>query len=368
MRVGKRATIADVAKLAGVSRTSVSRVLNGRGELSAETHQRIVEAIKQLGYRPSEVARSLTSQRTNTIGVIVYDILNPGMAQKVYGAQVELAKHDYQVLLVCMGGTPEAGRACLELLEDRRVDGIIASGLIDVDQAGLPVEGLASLTRDGSHCYDPRTGRISWVRFDEVSGGYQAGRHLVEQGHRRIGVITGPRWWGAVEDRLAGYRRALSEASVPVQDTVIVSTEEWTMAAGYSATHELLDRAPDLTAIWALYDVVAVGTLRAVADRGLRVPEDVAVVGYNDEPFASFTIPRLTSIRASCHATGQVAARLILELLDDESASPREVIVPTELIVRDSSQGSRSTDRPASLTSPCPGEPGRPERPGPAEG
>lgn len=339
----KRPTIGDVATRAQVSRTTVSRVLNGRGELSPPTIQRVLSAIEDLGYRPSEVARSLSNRRTHTIGMIVYDILNPGMAKSVYSAQVELAQRGYQLILTCMGGQMEAGRECFTLLEDRRVDGIITNALLDVGGRNhhrpLPEFG----DQDGAHCYDPATGRVSRVKFDEVGGGAQVARHLLDLGHQRIGIICGPQWWGAMEDRIEGYRAAFATVGRSPEPLRIEQTAEWTVPDGYAATLRLLDRAPDVTAIWALYDVLALGGIRALRDRGRCVPEDVAVVGYNDEVFAHYSVPRLTSVRAECNTIGTIAAQLMLELLDDEEIPAREVIVPTELVVRESTgcQGGR---------------------------
>lgn len=353
MTLSKRPTIADVANRARVSRTSVSRVLNGRGELTQETVQRVLTAIDDLGYRPNEVARSLSFQRTRTIGMIVYDILNPGMAECVYTAQEELACRDYQVILTCMGGHMETGRACLSMLEDRRVDAVITAALLDQtgSDGGRP---LPFIQKDGVQCYDPLNGRVSLVKFDEVAGGYQAASHLLALGHRRIGIVAGPSYWGAVEERIEGYGRAFPDRGLTPEPPIVEDAPEWTVPAGYAATLRLLDRAPDLTAIWALYDVLAIGVVRALHDRGKRIPEDVAVIGFNDEVFASYTTPRLTSVRADCNTLGRVAARLTLEMLDDESVPGREVIVPTELVVRESTVALAET-RPMDTADGQPG-------------
>lgn len=333
----KRPTIADVAIRAGVSRTTVSRVLNGRGELTAETVARVHRAIDELGYRPSEIARSLSFQRTRTIGFVVYDILNPGMAECVYAAQVELAKRDYQLILTCMAGQIEAGQACLRLLEDRRVDGIITGSLPRTE--AFDANGLPRPVLDGVFCYHPATGRVSTVSFDEGDGARQVASHLSELGHRRIGVVTGPNWWGCIQERLAAFQETLAALNVPFDPSLIEMTNEWTVPAGHAATVRLLERAPDLTAIWALYDVLAIGVVRALHDLGRRIPDDVAVIGFNDEVFSTYTVPRITSVRANCSQLGQIAARLILELIDDEAAQPREVVIPTQLVVRESTTG-----------------------------
>lgn len=249
----KRPTIGHVATRARVSRTTVSRVLNGRGELSPPTVQHVLSAIEKLGYRPSEVARSLSCQRTHTVGMIVYDILNPDMAKSVFSTQVELAQRGFQLILTCMSGHVEAGRECFTLLEDRRVDGVITNALLDMGGRShhrpLPDFG----DQGSTHSYDPATGRVLRVKFDEVGGGAQDARHLLGLGHEK------------------------------------------------------------------------------------------AVVGYNDEVFAHYSVPRLTSVRAECNTIGTIAAQLMLELLDHEEAPAREVVIPTEVVVRESTgyQGGR---------------------------
>jgi len=298
---------------------------------------RVHRAIDELGYRPSEIARSLSFQRTRTIGIAVYDILNMGMAEYVYAAQVELAKRDYQVILTCMAGQIEAGQACLRLLEDRRVDGIITDFFPrtgDLDAAGRSRPPLA-----GIFCYHPATGRVSSVRFDGRGGGRQVAGHLLELGHRRIGVVTGPSWWGSIKERLAAFHETLGAHDVPFDPSLVEATDEWTVPAGHAAALRLLERAPDVTAIWALYDVLAIGVVRALHDLRRRIPDDVAVIGFNDEVFSTYIVPRLTSVRANCGRLGEVAAGLVLDLIDDETARPQDVVVPTQLVVRESTVG-----------------------------
>lgn len=332
----KRATIIDVAAKAGVSRTSVSRVLNGRGEITPETRQRIVAAIDELGYRPSEIARSLSSRRTYTVGIIVYDLLNPGMAETVNYAQVRLAQDGYRTILACMSGRMEMGDACLSLLDDRRVDGIIITNPTNADTHAPGARLLPELARNGANCYHPATQRVSRVTFEEFRGGFQAADHLLTLGHRRIGVLVGPRNWGLVGPRLEGVMAAIQQRGLSVAPDHVETASEWSVAEGYRAATNLLDRAPDLTAIVALYDLLAMGAARAVADRGKRIPDDVAIIGYNDVVVANYIIPRLSTVRADCSQMGTVAAELMLELLSDEGARPREVQLPTALVVRES--------------------------------
>jgi len=343
MRTQKRATIADVAAKAGVSRTSVSRVLNGRGELSEETRDRVVLAIRELGYRPSEVARSLSSQKTYTVGVIVYDLLNPGLAEIVNSVQVELAREGYRTIVACMAGQVAAGETCLSLIEDRRVDGIIITNPLPDSDVAAPGGALSpELARTGTNCYHPSTRRVSRAKFDNLVGGQVAAAHLLGLGHHHIGVLVGPERWGNVDERLAGVRIAREQCSLPSSVTIVERATEWSIPAGYHATLRLLERMPSVTAILALYDLLAIGALRALSDRGKRVPDDVAVIGFNDEVFADYAVPRLSTVRANCSDMGKLAAQLLLDLLGDNDAEPREVIVPVQLVIRDSTAGRLS--------------------------
>lgn len=338
MRRTRKPTITDVAQLAGVSRTSVSRVLNGRGELSEETRDRVLHAIETLGYRPSEIARSLSSQRSLTIGMVVYDILNPGLAEIVYSAQVELAKNGYQMILACMGGQMDAAQTCLSLLEDRRVDGIIVTAPIQVtddNQLGTRHSALFGVT--GTNCYDPLTGKLSRVIFDNVSGGRQVANHLIRLGHRQFGIVVGPLTWDLSEERIDGFRQEMAAHGIASDQLVVEVAANWTIPDGYAATHQLLDRAPEITAIFALYDIVAIGAIRALHDRGMRIPDDVAIIGYNDEVYASYTTPRLSSVVADCPTMGRVAAELMVAMLDTDKATPPEVVLPVKIVPRESS-------------------------------
>lgn len=348
----KRATIIDVAVKAGVSRTSVSRVLNGRGEITPETRQRIVAAIDELGYRPSEIARSLSSRRTHTVGIIVYDLLNPGMAETVNYAQVRLAQEGYRTILACMSGRMELGETCLSLLDDRRVDGIIITNPMNADPHAPGARVLPELARNGANCYHPATRRVSRVTFEEFRGGFQAADHLLDLGHREIGVLVGPRNWGLVGPRLEGVTAAIERRGFGVGPDYIETASAWSTSEGYVAAGRLLDRAPNLTAILALYDLLAMGAARAVADRGKKIPDDVAVIGYNDVVFASYIIPRLSTIRADCCQMGTVAAELMLELLNDEETPAREVQLPTDLVVRESTVRSAGEGLSLSLEAP----------------
>ena len=301
------------------------------------TRERVVSAIRELGYRPSEVARSLSSQRTFTVGVIVYDLLNPGLAEIVNSVQVELAREGYRTIVACMAGQVTAGETCLSLIEDRRVDGIIITNPLPDADVAAPGGALSpELARTGTNCYHPASGRVSRARFDNLLGGQLAASHLLESGHDRIGIMVGPERWGNVDERLAGVRIAREQHGLPTAAAIVERAAEWSIPAGYHATIRLLERMPSLTALLALYDLLAIGALRALADQGKRVPDDVAVIGFNDEVFADYAVPRLSTVRANCSEMGTIAARLMLDLLTDNDAEPREVIVPVQLVIRDS--------------------------------
>ncbi|HLH73162.1 MAG TPA: LacI family DNA-binding transcriptional regulator, partial [Chloroflexota bacterium] len=176
----------------------------------------MLQAIRDLGYRPSEVARSLSSRRTYTVGVIVYDLLNPGLAAIVNSVQVGLAREGYRTIVACMAGQFAAGESCLSLIEDRRVDGIIITNpLPDADADAPGAAMLPELARTGTICYHPSSRRVSRAKFDNLAGGEQAMTHLLSLGHRRIGVLVGPERWGIVDERLTGVHVARDQRGLP---------------------------------------------------------------------------------------------------------------------------------------------------------
>ena len=331
-------SLKDVAARAGVSFQTASKVLNGKGTVSAETRRRILGAADALGYVPNALARSLLTSRTCTIGVIASDFSDTVLSQIVVGVEREARRHGHCVIIGSVDRDGSDGARYLRELIERRVDGIVT---VAPKLEGDPRVG--ELLRGGVPAvttHHVAGGGVSVVRPDDFQAAFLATRHLTALGHRRIGTITGCRAGRVSHIRVEGYRHALVESGIPF-DPDLVEAGDWEVEGGYQATHRLLDRAPDLTAVFAQNDPMAVGVLSALHDRGWGVPDDCAVVGCDDLTLAARTIPPLTTVHVPFLETGETAARLLVESIGARAAKrtpePRQVLLPVHLVYRASS-------------------------------
>lgn len=332
----RRATSADVAARAGVSRTTVSFVLNGRRDVSIpeETRRRVEEAARELGYHSHGAARALAGGASQTIGLVLRQspeqvAADALLAETLWGIGSEVHKGGYRVLVEPL--SPDGGRYS-DLVLSQRVDGLIVSGPRTDD------EELAALVADdypiilqGSL---PSLGAPS-VDVDNRAGAATAVAHLAGLGHRRIGLVTNaPLAYTAAEDRLAGYRDALEAARIEFSGELVVegAFDAW---SGVVAMRRLLDRAPDLTAVFVASDIVAFGALRALREAGRRVPADVSVVGFDDIPLARHFDPPLTTVHLPARALGAAAGRALVDRLAGNLHSAR-MLLATEMVVRES--------------------------------
>jgi LacI family transcriptional regulator len=331
--------IKDVATAAGVSPSTVSVVLNDvdGARVAEETRRRVVEAAERLGYQPSPLARGLRTRRTQTIG-FVSDVIatTPYAGQLIQGAQDAAWQAGMLLLLVNTGGDQELERHAIRTLLHRHVDGIVYASMYHRVLEVPPVRrGFPLVVLDAR----PAQGAFPYVVPDEVAGGAAAVTELLEQGHRRIGFVAD--WYDipAVEGRLQGYRQSLASYGVPF-DPALVLREEPGAHGGHRGVSRLLE-LPDLpTAVFCFTDSMAMGAYRAVADRGLRVPDDFSVVGYDDHPLiASSLAPGLTTVALPHYEMGVWAVRTLLELTEDPAgATDRrlEKLMPCPLVRRDS--------------------------------
>jgi LacI family transcriptional regulator len=328
-------SLKDVAERAGVSFQTASKVLNGGDvRVSADTQARIVEAAKDLGYSPNTVARSLVQRATCTIGLIAGDMTDGALSLFAVAAEQTARHHGHAVLVSNLTPDGQQGADIVGTLIQRRVDGIIAAApQLEEDIA------VANLLRD----YVPA------VSLHHVPGGGvpvvgSSGRqtaklatdHLVGLGHRRIGSITGPFRRRVVRSRLRGFEQSLREAGVDADDDAIAEAD-WTPGGAAAATRLLLHRAPDVTALFVHSDTMAMGVLSALSEAGRRVPDDVAVVGCDDMPFATYLIPPLSTVRLPFAETGRQAVELLLRLIAGEPPATDLLKLPPELVVRRSS-------------------------------
>lgn len=331
----------DVAYKAGVSFQTAGKVLNGKGSVSPETRERILVAAEDLGYVPNTLARSLVTRSTCTIGIVASDLSDAELARFVIGAEREARRRGHGVLIGSIDPVGSDAERYLRMLVERRVDGILTAApqLEHDERIGALLGGeVPAVSIHRVPGVD-----VSLVGSDHVETGILATRHLLELGHDRIATVTGSKDRQVTARRLRGYERALDEAGVPY-DEDLVESGGWEAQKAHDATLRLLERSPDITAFYAQNDRMAFGVLSALHGRGVRVPEDCAVVGCDDIPLAAHAIPPLTTVHVPFYETGETAVRVLLDIIAGRTDVPERVLLPVHL-VRRVSCGARDEDR-----------------------
>ncbi|MEA3334884.1 MAG: LacI family DNA-binding transcriptional regulator [Chloroflexota bacterium] len=363
--MNNRVTIEDVAKAAGVSRQTVSRVLNHKSDVSDETRHRILQIIDQLGYRPSRIARGLATDRTGTFGLVFPDVANPYFAEIVRGAEDVARERDNSVFLCNTDENPQRELTALRSLDAQQVDGILlCSPRLNDDELRSLIPRLPPLVLvnhllrfnrrpvandrlSGSGqqlspaSTEQATGQkgvmVSAVLVDDGAGSAAAVKHLWARGHRHIGLLAGPSISHSSQRRIQGYSEQLVALADHV-DSALIRYCQATAAGGQQAAAVLLTDHPEITALVTYNDLVAAGALRACRTLNRRVPEDVAIVGCDDIYMASLVTPELTTLRVSGRALGQEAMRLLLSDLAAGNGTDRsrEIWMRPTLVVRES--------------------------------
>jgi LacI family transcriptional regulator len=346
-------TITDVAKRAGVAPVTVSRVLNAAPNVNSVTRERVEQAIADLGYVPSVVARSLRSKRTHTLAFIVPDITNAFWTTVARGVEDAAHQHGYSVLLCNTDEDLTKQGRYLEIMVSQRVDGVIIAPC-DMDAnklAALRDHHIATVIIDRRvDGWD-----VDTVYCDSVSGAYALTRHLIGLGHRRIAMLSGPVGAATAEDRLEGYRLALQEAGIAL-DPHLIRRGGFSTATGAALAGQLLDEGARPTAIFAANNAIALGVVDAAAARGLRIPGDIALVCFDDYPYISSFFPFLTVVSQPAYDMGANAAGLLLaRLASPAAARPRCVVLPVRLIVRRSCGSTSAAGASSSLHLPLEG-------------
>ncbi len=333
------ATIRDVAERAGVSVSTVSHVINGTRRVSRETQERVQAAMTALHYQPNRLARSLRSRRTQTLGVLLPNSANPFFAQVLLGIEAAGYDHGYNVILGNANDDPRRELAYLDILLSKQVDGVV---LVSTGAYGAALDFLMAhdapvvmVDRSPGEAYD--SFQIDTVFVENTRGGVLATEYLLRLGHRAIGCISGPSLLTSSAERVIGYRQALIEAGVGVDETLIVAGD-FQHESGYRACRELLARPSPPTALFVCNDLMAVGALCAAHEAGLRVPEDISIVGFDDIPLASFSVPRLTTVAQPARQLGARAVALLVSRLKDRQLPARHERLPVHLVERDSCQ------------------------------
>ena len=331
-------TIKDVAKKANVSVSTVSLVLNDKKGISEKTRQEVLKAIKELNYHPHRGARGLASKKNGNIGFILTDNhfsrAEPFYTKIFLGSEFEARKHNYYILLTTVDHK-FTKKSIPRFLLERNVDGVILAGKIPlglvnyIRQYDLPMVFID---------YIPPKGKYYAVLIDNIDGAIKAVTHLIEKGHERIGFIGGDISHPSIQERLEGYKRALLQKNITIDEKIIVTDEPLTSETdGYSAVCKLLKKDNSITAIFAANDAMAVGCMRCLHEHGIKVPEQIALVGFDDVDIAVQMNPRLTTIKVNKEEIGAVAISSMVEMISNERGIFGKLLVPIELIVRHSS-------------------------------
>ena len=329
-------TLEEIAYKAGVSRSTVSRVINNQPNVRVEVRNRVMQVIEQTGYHPNIAARSLASQRTNLIGLVIpRSVLNfftdPYFPRLTQGVAEACNRYDYTLSLFLFHTEDDERKLFPRITRRGMVDGVIIqatyaahelfeqlrAGDVPYVVAGRPIEELQS----------------SYVDVDNVAGGLVAVRHLIHQNRRRIAHITGPLVTTAGLDRLEGYKQALAESGLSA-DPDLIAEGDFSEISGYYCAQRLLARHPD--ALFIASDIMAIGATRAIREAGLIIPDDIAIVSFDDVPPAAQSNPRLTTVRQPIRRMGIKLVETLVDIMDNGPKPPRRVLFGTELVVRES--------------------------------
>ena len=325
----------DIARLSGVSRSTVSRVVNSDLNVKDSTRERVLDVIRRESYRPNIAARGLAAGHTRVIGLVIPVEVSalfsdPYFPLLIQGVSAVCNAQDY--LLMLWLGEPEYERQMADqILHSGLIGGVVlASALLDEPVMSALVHSGMPFVTIGSHA---ELDNANFVDVENREGTELAVDHLLGLGRRRVATITGPQSMVAGVERLTGYHNALINRGVAIDPTLIVEGN-FTEHGGYLAMQQLLDRNPD--AVFAANDVMAVGAMRAITQAGLKIPQDVAVVGFDDVPLAAQLQPALTTVRQPKRRAGAAAATMLIDLIQNPDSQPHQLVLPTELIVRES--------------------------------
>jgi DNA-binding LacI/PurR family transcriptional regulator len=334
--------MADVARLAGVSHQTVSRVLHDHPNVRPATRDRVLAAVRELGYRPNAAARTLATRRTRTLGVISFNTTLYGPACMLYGIEQAARQHEYFVTVAAVGTLDR--RSVLDAVDRLRDQGV--EGIVVIAPQTSAIAALANVPSDvplvavgcGTHT------ALASVAVDNEAGAELATNYLLDLGHRTVHHLVGPRSWLDAQEREAGWRGTLEKRGAAVPEPL--AGVDWTARTGYELGRRIAAE-PDVTAVFCANDHMALGLLRALQQAGLRVPEDISVVGFDDMPETEYFGPSLTSVRQDFDELGRRALRLLIEIVGDPDAGSQvadethHIVIPPTLVVRTSATRPR---------------------------
>ncbi|MBV8834462.1 MAG: LacI family DNA-binding transcriptional regulator [Acidobacteriaceae bacterium] len=323
----------DIAEAAGVTIATASRSLNGSYGVNPSTRKRVLEVASRLQYRPNRLARGLVTGRSQIIGLIISDIRNPFFSEVARGVEDAAYSAGCDVVLCNSDLDAEKQNRYIASLMAKRVDGIImnsVTALRETEQEQLAQSGVPVVLLNKSFALS----EFSTVSADNERGGRLAAEHFLRMGHRRLAHLTGPRQHGNLTLRAKGFTQAVREADPATSVAVLHGGH--TLAGGYAMALKLFNEKQDVTAIFAANDAVAFGVLKAAMERGLRIPKDVSLIGFDDVDFASIVHPPLTTIRQSKYDIGEAAVSILMRLAKGKDKSPENRVLGVELIERES--------------------------------
>lgn len=333
-------TMKDIARIVGVSTTTVSHAINNTRPVEPVTKQRILKVMEEYGYNPNVVARSLRSGTTRTIGIIVSDITNPFFTEIVRSCEDTAYRHGYNTILCNSDENPHKERVYIDVLRQRQIDGlIIAPTTENREYLQRQLWDRVPLVFIDRYLEDIFADSVIW---DDERAAFEAVSHLLELGHRRIGIITGKAVLSSTEKRLRGYLRALKSQGVE-HDPRLMAIGDYKYEGGYQAMKQLLKQNRRFTAVFAVNNMMTLGVLGALKDEGLTCPGDISVVGVGDFEWTALYTPPLTVCAQPTRVMGERAVELLLERMRDKRSGPKQVVLSMELKVRESTKRIEKT-------------------------
>ena len=330
----KRSTLADIARAAGVSLMTVSRAINNKPGVGEDVRQAIVKLAEELGYQPNQIARSLATNFTTTVGLVVPDITNPFFAQIARGVEDTAYKQKYNIFLVNTAENPARERAALDSLWQKGVDGLIlCSSRLPDETLEIEFDRFPAVLLVNRELINPIS-HIITINVDDRRGAHLVIQYFRDHGRRHIAYINGPITSLSAKRRFEGYRTALEEAGIGFEPDLVECCAPDT-EGGRLATASLIARAPKIDAIYCFNDLVAVGAIQIVRELGINVPEDIAIIGVDDIPLATIIRPQITTLHVNLRQIGRLAMRTLLDTIEGGSSATPIQIKPV-LVVRES--------------------------------
>jgi LacI family transcriptional regulator len=331
----KRITIADVASAAGVSLMTVSRAINGRDGINEETRQRILKIAAGLGYRPSQIARGLVTHQSATLGLVMPDVANPFFAQIARGAEEIAYQHNYSLFLINTGEDSKREIDALNSLLEKEIDGaVLCSSRLSQQEMMTFLELLPAAVLVNRELKLPNN-RVATLNVDDCSGTQSSLDYLVSKDRKNIALLAGPQFSVSGQRRVEGYHSGLHKHHLPIKPEYNISCAPTTQG-GNEAALLMFHNNPEVDAVIAFNDLVAVGVMRACQQTARRVPEDVAVIGADDIPLAALTSPSLTTLHVDMTAIGENAMQALLHLIDSPEENAQKIVVQPKLLIRQS--------------------------------